>query len=50
MSKLNKGFEQGLSIQELEDRHELTVAIPTDTAKDDGNDTTIERCNDNSGG
>ena len=45
-----KGFEQGLSIQELEERHELTVAVPTDTVKDDNNDTTIDRCGGNSGG
>ncbi len=53
MSKQSLKFEQGLSIQELEERHELTVAIPADaveTAKDDNNDTTIERCSGNSGG
>ena len=46
-------FEQGLSIQELEERHELTVAVPSEAleaAKDDNNDTTIERCSGNSGG
>ncbi len=43
-------FDKGLTIQELEDRHELTVAVPSDTAKDDNNDTTIDRCSDNSGG
>ncbi len=43
-------FNKGLTIQELEDRHELTIAIGAETAKDDDNDTTIDRCNGNSGG
>ncbi len=53
MSKQVTDFNKGLSIQELEERHELTVAIPSDvleTAKDDNNDTEVTRCNDNSGG
>ncbi len=43
-------LKAGLSIQELEDRNELSVAIPGDvaeTAKDDDNDTTILRCGAN---
>ncbi len=46
---MNK-FDKGLSIQELEARHELTAAIATEMTKDDDNDTEIDRCNGNSGG
>ena len=42
-------FNKGLSIQELEERHELTIAVGAEAAKDDNNDTEIGRCNDNSG-
>ena len=48
--KLFKSNES-LSVQELEARQELTVAIPSDVdaSKRDDNDTKIERCNGNSG-
>ena len=49
--KLFKSNES-LSVQELEARQELTVAIPSsslDVAKNDNNDTTIRRCSDNKG-
>ena len=41
MKKQATDFNKGLSIQELEERHELTVAIPADAmeaAKDDDGD------------
>ena len=53
MKKEVLDFKEGLSIQELEERHELTVAVSADAleaAKDDNNDTEIDRCNGNSGG
>ena len=50
MTKGLFNLSEGLSIQELEDRNELTLAIPgefAETAKDDDNDTTIVRCGGN---
>lgn len=50
---MDKGLfnlDAGLSIQELEERNELTAAVPAEfaeTAKDDDNDTTIIRCGGN---
>jgi hypothetical protein len=49
--KLFKSSES-LSVQELEARQELTVAIPSsgaEVAKNDNNDTTIDRCSGNKG-
>ena len=48
--KLFKANES-LSVQELEARQELTVAIPSDVdvSKRDNNDTTIDRCGGNKG-
>jgi hypothetical protein len=42
---------ESLSVQELETRQELTVAVPSDVdvSKRDNNDTTIDRCSDNKG-
>lgn len=50
----DKLFEsnKALSIQELETRQELTVAVPNggvEVAKEDNNDTKIDRCGGNSG-
>lgn len=50
-NKLFKSTE-ALSVQELETRQELTVAIPSssvEVAKNNDNDTEIRRCSDNSG-
>ncbi len=50
MDKSLFNLEKGLSIQELEDRNEMTVVFSgeaLEAAKDDDNDTTIIRCGSN---